>query len=143
MPGHELIERVSGDLHNFMSWEKPILTDSGGYQVFSLSKLNKVTEDGVRFHTAFSNLPKKEQSYIHWSSNARKANSVKEYILYPLKKRYTTIVKDVDAWMKDHKDEFNYRHVISLSRDSKNKEIHEFMETKAKFNTSTKLWSLM
>ncbi len=49
-PGHELIGRI-GDLHTFMSWKGPILTDSGGYQVFSLSKLNKVSEEGVRFQS--------------------------------------------------------------------------------------------
>jgi queuine tRNA-ribosyltransferase len=49
-PGHELIERQGG-LHKFMSWDKPILTDSGGYQVFSLSKLNKVSEEGVTFQS--------------------------------------------------------------------------------------------
>jgi len=38
-----------GDLHNFMSWDGPILTDSGGYQIFSLAKLRKITEDGVEF----------------------------------------------------------------------------------------------
>ncbi len=48
-PGHELIERVGGGLHSFMSWKGPILTDSGGYQVFSLSKMNKVSEEGVLF----------------------------------------------------------------------------------------------
>ncbi len=48
-PGHELIEKVGGGLHGFMNWKKPILTDSGGYQVFSLSDINKVTEDGVIF----------------------------------------------------------------------------------------------
>jgi queuine tRNA-ribosyltransferase len=48
-PGHELIERVGGDLHGFMDWKRPILTDSGGYQVFSLSSMNKVTEEGVMF----------------------------------------------------------------------------------------------
>lgn len=48
-PGHELIEKVGGGLHGFMNWDKPILTDSGGYQVFSLSQINKVTEDGVIF----------------------------------------------------------------------------------------------
>lgn len=48
-PGHELIERVGGDLHGFMNWKRPILTDSGGYQVFSLSSINKVTEEGVTF----------------------------------------------------------------------------------------------
>ena len=50
-PGHELIEKVGGDLHQFMSFDKSILTDSGGYQVFSLSDLNKITEDGVWFRS--------------------------------------------------------------------------------------------
>ena len=49
-PGHELIERLGG-LHKFMSWDRPILTDSGGYQVFSLSDLNKLTEEGVTFQS--------------------------------------------------------------------------------------------
>lgn len=47
-PGHEAIRRMGG-LHRFMSWDRPILTDSGGYQVFSLANLRKITEDGVRF----------------------------------------------------------------------------------------------
>ncbi len=50
-PGHKLIEDSFGDLHTFMSWKKPILTDSGGFQVFSLSDLGKVTEEGVRFQS--------------------------------------------------------------------------------------------
>lgn len=50
-PGHELIEKVGGGLHGFMDWKGPILTDSGGFQVFSLSDLNKVTEEGVRFQS--------------------------------------------------------------------------------------------
>lgn len=49
-PGHELIEKMGG-LHQWMSWDRPILTDSGGYQVFSLSDLNKVSEEGVRFQS--------------------------------------------------------------------------------------------
>ena len=49
-PGHKLIEKMGG-LHKFMSWDRPILTDSGGFQVFSLSDLNKVTEEGVRFQS--------------------------------------------------------------------------------------------
>ena len=49
-PGHKLIERLGG-LHEFMRWDGPILTDSGGFQVFSLSKLNKVKEDGVEFQS--------------------------------------------------------------------------------------------
>ena len=42
-PGHELIKELGG-LHQFMNWDKPILTDSGGYQVFSLGDLRKITE---------------------------------------------------------------------------------------------------
>ena len=56
-PGHKLIERAGG-LHSFMSWKKPMLTDSGGYQVFSLNPLAKVTEEGVNF-----------KSYIDGSSH--------------------------------------------------------------------------
>ena len=49
-PGHELV-RGMGGLHRFMSWERPILTDSGGFQVFSLNALRKVTADGVEFRS--------------------------------------------------------------------------------------------
>jgi queuine tRNA-ribosyltransferase len=49
-PGHEAIRRLGG-LHRFMSWPRPILTDSGGFQVFSLSDLRKVTADGVSFRS--------------------------------------------------------------------------------------------
>src|SRR5713226_1143228 len=49
-PGHELIRKLGG-LHKFMSWPRAILTDSGGYQVFSLAELRKVTDDGVRFRS--------------------------------------------------------------------------------------------
>lgn len=47
-PGLEVIE-AHGGLHQFMSWQQPILTDSGGFQVFSLGKLRKITEQGVKF----------------------------------------------------------------------------------------------
>src|SRR4029077_529124 len=49
-PGHESIRKLGG-LHKFMSWNAAILTDSGGYQVFSLSALRKITDDGVRFRS--------------------------------------------------------------------------------------------
>jgi queuine tRNA-ribosyltransferase len=49
-PGHELVKEAGG-LHNFMNWNKPILTDSGGFQVFSLSDLRKITEEGVTFRS--------------------------------------------------------------------------------------------
>ncbi|NLV24762.1 MAG: tRNA guanosine(34) transglycosylase Tgt [Deltaproteobacteria bacterium] len=49
-PGHELIRRLGG-LHRFMNWPRPILTDSGGYQVFSLSRLRAIDEEGVDFQS--------------------------------------------------------------------------------------------
>ena len=47
-PGTEVV-KAHGDLHDFVNWDKPILTDSGGFQVFSLGKLRKITEEGVTF----------------------------------------------------------------------------------------------
>ena len=47
-PGHNLVKELGG-LHRFMNWKRPILTDSGGFQVFSLCKLRKITEEGVQF----------------------------------------------------------------------------------------------
>jgi queuine tRNA-ribosyltransferase len=49
-PGDKLIKKFGG-LHNFMNWQKPILTDSGGYQVFSLAKMRKISEEGVSFQS--------------------------------------------------------------------------------------------
>ncbi|MDX1536823.1 tRNA guanosine(34) transglycosylase Tgt [Arsukibacterium sp.] len=49
-PGTEIIKK-HGDLHDFMHWHKPILTDSGGFQVFSLGELRKITEEGVKFRS--------------------------------------------------------------------------------------------
>ena len=49
-PGNEVM-RAHGGLHRFMHWEKPILTDSGGFQVFSLESLRKITEEGVQFRS--------------------------------------------------------------------------------------------
>jgi queuine tRNA-ribosyltransferase len=49
-PGSELVKRMGG-LHEWMRWDKPILTDSGGFQVFSLTDINDITEDGVKFRS--------------------------------------------------------------------------------------------
>lgn len=56
-PGHKMIEQAGG-LHKWMNWDKPILTDSGGFQVFSLANLRKINEDGVHFQD-----PKDGQKY--------------------------------------------------------------------------------
>jgi queuine tRNA-ribosyltransferase len=49
-PGDEVVKKMGG-LHRFMSWDRPILTDSGGFQVFSLADLRKIKEEGVTFHS--------------------------------------------------------------------------------------------
>lgn len=49
-PGHDTIEQLGG-LHRFMDWDRPILTDSGGFQIFSLGELVKVGEEGITFHS--------------------------------------------------------------------------------------------
>lgn len=49
-PGDEIVRKMGG-LHKFMNWDKPILTDSGGFQVFSLAGLRKIKEEGVHFHS--------------------------------------------------------------------------------------------
>jgi len=54
-PGMDVI-RKAGGLHNFMSWDKPILTDSGGYQIFSLALLRKITDKGVEFQSHIDGL---------------------------------------------------------------------------------------
>jgi queuine tRNA-ribosyltransferase len=55
-PGHEAVRRLGG-LHRFMGWPRAILTDSGGFQVFSLGSLRKVTGDGVLFHSHLNGDP--------------------------------------------------------------------------------------
>lgn len=52
-PGHDLVAEAGG-LHRFMNWDRPILTDSGGFQVFSLSNLRKISEEGVEFRSHLS-----------------------------------------------------------------------------------------
>jgi len=49
-PGEDIVAKAGG-LHKFMNWDGPILTDSGGYQVFSLAKMRKLKEDGVEFQS--------------------------------------------------------------------------------------------
>jgi queuine tRNA-ribosyltransferase len=55
-PGVDVIKHFGG-LHKFMNWDGPILTDSGGYQIFSLAKLRKITEDGVHFQNHVDGIP--------------------------------------------------------------------------------------
>src|SRR5690242_1330228 len=55
-PGLEVIRHFGG-LHQFMNWQGPILTDSGGYQIFSLAKIRKITEEGAHFQNHLDGTP--------------------------------------------------------------------------------------
>src|SRR4030081_2441099 len=55
-PGMDVIRNFGG-LHRFMNWDGPILTDSGGYQIFSLAKLRKITEEGAHFQNHIDGMP--------------------------------------------------------------------------------------
>ncbi|MDI6740202.1 MAG: tRNA guanosine(34) transglycosylase Tgt [Candidatus Edwardsbacteria bacterium] len=91
-PGQEIVKKAGG-LHAFIGWDRPILTDSGGFQVFSLAELRKITEDGVRFqshldgsHHAFT--PESVMK-LETDLGADIAMSFDECIPYPSTREYT------------------------------------------------------
>ncbi len=91
-PGHELIERAGG-LHTFMNWSGPILTDSGGFQVFSLSDLRKISEEGVEFRSHLDGskhffTPEKVME-IEMALGADIAMAFDECVAYPMEYEYT------------------------------------------------------
>ncbi|MCK7518901.1 MAG: tRNA-guanine transglycosylase [Ignavibacteriales bacterium] len=69
-PGTALLEEAGG-LHRFMNWDRPILTDSGGYQVYSLSELRKIEHDGVTFQSHI------DGSYHRFTPGACSTSSVR------------------------------------------------------------------
>ena len=109
-PGLEAMKRLGG-LHRFMHWDRPLLTDSGGYQVFSLSRLNKITEDGVTFQSHIDGsrihlTPELSMQMQHgigadiWMQfdDVAAGNSTKE--------RYEDAMNRSLRWAKRSKDEF-------------------------------------
>jgi queuine tRNA-ribosyltransferase len=103
-PGEEIIKKAGG-LHRFMNWNGPILTDSGGYQVFSLSALNKITDEGVWFQSHIDGkrlfLGPKESMGIQKCLGSDIVMSFDECCPYP--SSYETVKKSLiktDAWAK-------------------------------------------
>ena len=107
-PGHELIKEAGG-LHEFMRWDKPILTDSGGFQVFSLASANKIKEDGVEFRSLLDGrkhfFTPELVMEIEEALGADIAMAFDECAPYPADRRY---VKDslqrTTRWLKRCKD---------------------------------------
>ena len=108
-PGDEVVKKLGG-LHKFMNWDKPILTDSGGFQVFSLAKLRKIKEEGVHFnshidgHKIFMGPEQSMQIQSNLASTIAMAfdecpSSVAD------KKYMTNSVERTTRWLKRCKDE--------------------------------------
>ena len=91
-PGHELVKRAGG-LHKFMNWDRAILTDSGGFQVFSLDNLNKITEDGVYFSSHIDGskhfLTPEKSMEIQMDLGSDIAMAFDECTPYPADRQYT------------------------------------------------------
>ncbi|MDP2939297.1 MAG: tRNA guanosine(34) transglycosylase Tgt [Candidatus Omnitrophota bacterium] len=109
-PGLNVIKN-SGDLHNFMSWRKPILTDSGGYQIFSLALLRKVLDEGVEFqsHIDGSKHFLKPEDIISLQKvlNSDIIMPLDECVHYPCSKDYAEIaVKRTTLWAERSKKSF-------------------------------------
>jgi len=102
-PGDELIKKLGG-LHKFMAWDGPILTDSGGFQVFSLAALRKITEEGVRFssHVDGSKIFMGPEESMQIQSNLAStiAMAFDECIPYPAEKDYVKAsVERTTRWL--------------------------------------------
>ena len=109
-PGLDIIENAGG-LHKFMNWDKPILTDSGGYQVFSLTKLRKITDEGVRFQSHFDGkqhfLTPEEVMNIQKVLGSDMVMPLDECSPYPAKKdAAAAAVKRTTEWAQRSKDAF-------------------------------------
>jgi len=90
-PGHRIVEKLGG-LHRFMNWDRPILTDSGGFQVYSLSKLRTISEEGVTFQSHLDGSPHfigpKEAMVIQQALGADIIMSFDECAPYPADYEY-------------------------------------------------------
>ncbi len=109
-PGHELVRKLGG-LHKFMSWPRALLTDSGGFQVFSLSELRKITDEGVRFRSHLDGsehlLTPEKAAEIQLALGSDIAMVLDECIETPApREKAETAVKRTSAWAKRARNYF-------------------------------------
>jgi queuine tRNA-ribosyltransferase len=107
-PGIDIIKKA-GSLHEFMNWDKPILTDSGGYQVFSLADLRKVTDKGVEFQShldgSFHFLSPEDVIKIQIDLGSDIMMPLDECLHFPCEKDYAKIsLKRTTQWAKRSKE---------------------------------------
>ena len=110
-PGHKLVEEAGG-LHKFMNWDRPILTDSGGFQVFSLGQLRQITEEGVEFQSHLDGSKKflspEKAMEIENSLGADIIMAFDECCPYPSTYEYTkNSMERTTRWAKRCKDAHN------------------------------------
>ncbi len=116
-PGLEII-KLAGGLHKFMKWDKPILTDSGGYQVFSLARLRKINEEGVHFNShidGISHFLRPEDIIdIQTVLGSDIMMPLDECVEYPCDyKKAQKAVERTTRWAKRCKQRLNRKHVHS------------------------------
>jgi queuine tRNA-ribosyltransferase len=107
-PGMEVIGQAGG-LHRFMNWDRPILTDSGGFQVFSLASLNKITEEGVHFQSHIDGakcfLGPDESMAIQKTLGSDIVMAFDECVPYPSEKKYVEeSLERTSRWAKQCRD---------------------------------------
>ncbi|KPC53526.1 tRNA guanosine(34) transglycosylase Tgt [Amantichitinum ursilacus] len=110
-PGTEVISQYGG-LHGFMGWDKPILTDSGGFQVFSLGELRKITEEGVKFQSPVNGdklfLTPEESMRIQRALNSDVVMIFDECTPYPATRQEAADSMRMSArWARRSRDEFD------------------------------------
>lgn len=110
-PGQEIM-KMHGDLHGFMKWDAPILTDSGGFQVFSLAKMRKITEEGVSFRHPINGskifLSPEKSMQIQYDLGSDIVMIFDECTPYPATFEYAKKSMEMSArWAKRSRDEFD------------------------------------
>ena len=110
-PGDKVIKQLGG-LHKFMNWDKPILTDSGGFQVFSLTGLRKIKEEGVYFNSHIDGkkifMGPEESMQIQSNLASTIAMAFDECAPYPADRQYMiNSVNRTTRWLQRCKDEMN------------------------------------
>ena len=111
-PGEDVISKLGG-LHKFMNWNRPILTDSGGFQVMSLAKLRKISQEGVEFNSHIDGkkyfLTPKKSIDIQYKLGSNITMIFDECTPYPVDYDYAKKSMQLSLrWAKESKDSFVY-----------------------------------
>ncbi len=138
-PGADLVEKLGG-LHKFMNWDKPILTDSGGFQVMSLDSLRKLNEEGVTFKSHVDGkkffLSPEESIKIQHKLDSNITMCFDECVKLPAK--YETVKKSVEMsmrWAKRSKDAFTDREgygIFGIQQGGDYKDLRQYSADKLK-----------